>query len=110
MTALPTRRSCSMTAAGLGMLLCVLPAAAAPQRARGSSPESAVAVQAERGRTPASLGLHGFSVVLVIGGTSAQKRMDALESELAALRAQGYSDRHPTMLRVQREIEQSRAE
>jgi hypothetical protein len=99
-----------MTAAGLGMLLCVLPAAAAPQRARGSSPESAVAVQAERGRTPASLGLHGFSVVLVIGGTSAQKRMDALESELAALRAQGYSDRHPTMLRVQREIEQSRAE
>jgi hypothetical protein len=69
MTALPPRRFCSMIAVALGALLCVLPAAAAPQRARGSSEPSPPVFQ----RPPASTApaFHGFSVVLVIGGTNA---------------------------------------
>jgi hypothetical protein len=54
-----------MTAAAFGVLLCVLPAAAAQQRGRGSA--AAAAPVFERPRTPAALGVHGFSVVLVVG-------------------------------------------
>jgi hypothetical protein len=85
MTALPTRRSCAMTAAWLGVLLCVLPADAAPQRARGSSPEVSVPVQSERGRTPAAQGFHGFSVVLVIGGAQGGSNDSVPEAARKAL-------------------------
>ena len=40
----------------------------------------------------------------------AQKRVDDLEAQLAADRALGYTDKHPDIQRLQREIKQARAD
>ena len=40
----------------------------------------------------------------------AQKRVDDLEAQLAADRALGYTDKHPDVERLQREIKQARAD
>ena len=64
-----TGRTCSTRAASLVLMLALLPSAAAAQQ-RGK------AIPVERGQTPASMGVHGFSVVLVVGGMQGASASD----------------------------------
>jgi hypothetical protein len=56
-------------AAQVALMLALLPAAAAAQRGK-------VVVPVDRGQTPASMGVHGFSVVLVVGGMQGSSASD----------------------------------
>jgi polysaccharide chain length determinant protein (PEP-CTERM system associated) len=55
-------------------------------------------------------GLAGSSSASVLAVQSAQKRVDELDSQLAADRALGYTDLHPDVQRLQRELKQARAD
>jgi hypothetical protein len=59
-------------ATAAGLVVALMPAMAQAQSARGAAGGGrGLARNADSGPTPASLGIHGFSVVLVIGGTQA---------------------------------------
>jgi polysaccharide chain length determinant protein (PEP-CTERM system associated) len=55
-------------------------------------------------------GLAGASSASVAVVQAAQKRVDDLDNQLAAGRALGYTDMHPEIQRLQREIKQARAD
>lgn len=83
-------RTGSTLAPSVMLVLALLTATAAAQT-RGAAPVF------ERRGTPASMGVNGFSVVLVVG------RNDDLDSRLAALRARGLTDKHPEVERLRKE-------
>jgi succinoglycan biosynthesis transport protein ExoP len=51
-----------------------------------------------------------MTTVGIAAAQAAQKRIDDLETQLAADRALSYTDKHPDVERLQREIKQARAE
>ena len=55
-------------------------------------------------------GAEGMTTVGLAAVQASQKRIDDLEAQLAADRALGYTDKHPDVDRLQREIKQARAE
>lgn len=55
-------------------------------------------------------GAEGMTSMAIAAVQSAQKRVDDLEAQLAADRALGYTDKHPDVDRLQREIKQARAD
>ena len=55
-------------------------------------------------------GLAGASSASVAAVQNAQKRVDELDGQLAADRALGYTDLHPDVQRLQRELKQARAD
>jgi uncharacterized protein involved in exopolysaccharide biosynthesis len=55
-------------------------------------------------------GAESMTTVGFATAQAAQKRIDDLEAQLSADRALGYTDKHPDVDRLQREIKQARAE
>ena len=56
------------------------------------------------------VGIVGMSTAAISASQSMQKRVDDLEAQLAADRALGFTDKHPDVERLQREIKQARAD
>jgi polysaccharide chain length determinant protein (PEP-CTERM system associated) len=56
------------------------------------------------------VGVEGMTASGIAASLSGQKRIDDLESQLAADRALGYTDKHPDIDRLQREIKQARTD
>ncbi len=56
------------------------------------------------------VGLAALTTSGMAAATAVQKRVDDLEAQLAADRALGYTDKHPEIDRLQREIKQARAD
>jgi uncharacterized protein involved in exopolysaccharide biosynthesis len=56
------------------------------------------------------VGIEGMSTAAISASQSMQKRVDDLEAQLAADRALGFTDKHPDVERLQREIKQARAD
>jgi polysaccharide chain length determinant protein (PEP-CTERM system associated) len=56
------------------------------------------------------VGVEGMTTGTIAASQAAQKRVDDLEAQLAADRALGYTDKHPDVDRLQREIKQARAD
>ncbi len=56
------------------------------------------------------VGVEGMTASAISATQAAQKRLDDLESQLASDRALGFTDRHPDVERLQREITQARAD
>jgi polysaccharide chain length determinant protein (PEP-CTERM system associated) len=56
------------------------------------------------------VGTEGMTTAAISASQSMQKRVDDLEAQLAADRALGYTDKHPDVERLQREIKQARAD
>ena len=56
------------------------------------------------------VGAESVTTASMMASQSAQKRVDDLEAQLAADRALGYTDKHPDVQRLQREIQQARAD
>jgi polysaccharide chain length determinant protein (PEP-CTERM system associated) len=56
------------------------------------------------------VGVEGMTTAGMAASQNAQKRIDDLEAQLAADRALGYTDKHPDIDRLQREIRQARAD
>jgi len=55
-------------------------------------------------------GVEGVTTTGLAANQASQKRVDDLEAQLAADRALGYTDKHPDVARLQREIVQARAD
>jgi polysaccharide chain length determinant protein (PEP-CTERM system associated) len=55
-------------------------------------------------------GAEGMTSVGMAAAQTAQKRIDDLESQLASDRANGFTDKHPDVERLKREIAQARAD
>ncbi|MEO6237696.1 MAG: Wzz/FepE/Etk N-terminal domain-containing protein [Vicinamibacterales bacterium] len=56
------------------------------------------------------VGLAALTTSGMAAANAAQKRVDDLEAQLAADRALGYTDKHPEIDRLQRELKQTRAD
>jgi uncharacterized protein involved in exopolysaccharide biosynthesis len=56
------------------------------------------------------VGVEGMTTTGMAAAQNAQKHVDDLEAQLAADRALGYTDKHPDIDRLQREIRQARAD
>jgi polysaccharide chain length determinant protein (PEP-CTERM system associated) len=56
------------------------------------------------------VGAAGMTSASMSAAQATQKRVDDLEAQLAADRALGYTDKHPDVTRLQREIKQARAD
>jgi len=56
------------------------------------------------------VGAEAFTSSAIAASQAGQKRVDDLEAQLAADRALGYTDKHPDVQRLQREIKQARAD
>src|SRR4029078_5222806 len=54
--------------------------------------------------------MEGMATAAISASQSMQKRVDDLEAQMAADRALGYTDKHPDIQRLQREIKQARAD
>ena len=56
------------------------------------------------------VGAESFTSSAIAASQAGQKRIDDLEAQMAADRALGYTDKHPDIQRLQREIKQARAD
>jgi len=56
------------------------------------------------------VGAESMTTTAIAASQAAQKRVDDLETQLSADRALGYTDKHPDVQRLQREITQARAD
>ena len=56
------------------------------------------------------VGAESLTSSAIAASQAAQKRVDDLEAQLASDRALGYTDKHPDVQRLQREIKQARAD